>query len=109
MVVGYHSSGIKVHGRLSNVPDNKIGLVLSLIPSNFQTLGGPPSFDTVTRDVYQPSQEFEVLFVLNVLIGVASFASHLHKNFISHGDLYAHNILVNDIGFPLLGNFDTLH
>jgi hypothetical protein len=105
-VVGSHENSIHVYGRLTNHPSSQLGLVLSLIPPEFYTLGGPPSFDTVTRDVYKKEQRFSLSFIMQILIGVASIAAHLHSKHIMHGDLYAHNILVHrDTGFPLLGDF----
>lgn len=44
--------------------------------------------------------------MVEILSGVSSLSSHLHSKHISHGDLYAHNILVHkSSGFPLLGDF----
>jgi serine/threonine protein kinase len=40
-----------------------------------------------------------------VTIGIASAAAHLHAKGIMHGDLYAHNILVDETGHSLLGDF----
>ena len=37
--------------------------------------------------------------------GVASVAAHLHRHGITHGDLYGHNILWNEAGDCLLGDF----
>jgi serine/threonine protein kinase len=89
-----------------NTPNSDLGLVLALISSEYYTLGLPPSFETVTRDTYHPGQVFLPNFVLETLSGVASLASHLHLKHISHGDLYAHNIMVhNSSGFSLLGDF----
>jgi serine/threonine protein kinase len=42
---------------------------------------------------------------LNIALGIASVAEHLHARGIMHGDLYAHNILRNDAGDCLLGDF----
>lgn len=40
-----------------------------------------------------------------ILRSVASAAAHLHARGIAHGDLYAHNILINEAGHALLGDF----
>lgn len=77
-----------------------------MISSDYYTLGGPPSFDSVTRDTYKSDESFTLPFIHSVLSGVASLANHLHSRHISHGDLYAHNILVQqNTGFPLVGDF----
>jgi len=105
---------VKVLGRLANAPEGKQGLVLSLIPPQFQSLAGPPSFQSVTRDVYpapdnssSSSHRFDMRTIGNILLGVSSFAAHYHAHSIAHGDLYGHNILVDFSlhGFPLLSDF----
>jgi serine/threonine protein kinase len=42
---------------------------------------------------------------LRIAKGIASAAEHLHEQGITHGDLYGHNILLNDRGDCLLGDF----
>jgi serine/threonine protein kinase len=42
---------------------------------------------------------------LNIARGIASAAEHLHQQGITHGDLYGHNILLNERGDCLLGDF----
>ena len=104
--MGAHPNSIHVYGRLVNTPNSELGLVLALISPEYYTLGLPPSFESVTRDTYHPGQIFSPRFVLTTLCGVASLASHLHLKHISHGDLYAHNIMVhNSSGFSILGDF----
>lgn len=65
--------------------------------------------DTITRDTFPLKKIFSLSFIFNVLIGIASACIHLHQRkyrSIMHGDLYAHNILVQSDGTPLLtGNF----
>lgn len=104
--VGNHKNSIQVLGKITHHPENKLGLLLCLISSDYYTLGGPPSFESVTRDVYKSEQQYSLQFILNILSGISSFAYHLHANNVSHGDLYAHNTLIHkDTGFPLLGDF----
>jgi serine/threonine protein kinase len=43
--------------------------------------------------------------ILRIAIGISSAAAHLHEQGIMHGDLYAHNILLNSQDHPLLGDF----
>ena len=43
--------------------------------------------------------------VLEVARAIASAAAHLHARGLMHGDLYAHNILINDEGHCYLGDF----
>lgn len=52
----------------------------------------PPT--QVTRDTYPEGASFSAPFIAAAACGVAAAAAHLHSRGISHGDLYAHNILV---------------
>ena len=82
-----------------------IGLVFSFIPPHYKSLGQPPDFDTCTRDTYSPNASFSLPVILRLTKGISSAATHLHTKGIMHGDLYAHNILVNETGDSLLGDF----
>jgi serine/threonine protein kinase len=42
---------------------------------------------------------------LRILRGTAAAVAHLHERGILHGDLYAHNLLVDAAGQTLLGDF----
>jgi len=82
------------------------GLVLDLISPDFKILGNPPSFDTVTRDTYPADKRLGLSRILTIAKGIAAICAHLHSKCISHGDLYAHNILVRETdGMPLLSDF----
>jgi serine/threonine protein kinase len=105
LAAGCHDNLVNVLGKLSNAPQEKLGLVFSFIPSDYKNLGQPPDFDTCTRDTYTASASFSLPVILRVTIGIASAAAHLHAKGIMHGDLYAHNILVNETGDSLLGDF----
>ena len=105
IAVGPHSHLVNVLGKVENHPEKKAVLVLSLIPSDYQNLGGPPNLDTCTRDTYASDTTFSFPSVLQTAIGIAKAAAHLHGQGIMHGDLYAHNILVNNEGESLLGDF----
>ena len=105
LAAGYHDNLVNVLGKLSNEPEEKEGLVFSFIPPNYKNLGQPPDFDTCTRDTYSTDASFSLPVILRLTQGIASAAAHLHAKGIMHGDLYAHNILVNETGDSLLGDF----
>ena len=105
LAAGGHPHLVGALGQIDDCPDNRSGLMLALIPSDYQNLGNPPSLDTCTRDTYAPGTSFSVATILRIAIGISSAAAHLHGQGIMHGDLYAHNILVNGIDHPLLGDF----
>ncbi len=93
MSTGEHPHLISVHARIrGNAP---LGLVLELIPSSYENLGLPPSFETCTRDTFVAETVFDLETIYSVARAILSAAEHLHQRGIMHGDLYAHNILIN--------------
>jgi hypothetical protein len=102
---GAHPNLITVHGKLNAHPEKNKGLIMSLIAPNFRNLAGPPSLESCTRDIYPANTRFSLKTMLHLAHGIASAAQHLHSKGIMHGDLYAHNILYNDEGDCLLGDF----
>ena len=96
---------VEVKGKIVNHPDGKEGLVMSLIPGNFKNLGNPPSFESCSRDVFDVYTNFNIHQIHSILLGISKVARHLHALGISHGDLYAHNILYNEQADHLLGDF----
>ena len=55
--------------------------------------------------MYADGTQFEATIAIQIALGIVSAARHLHARGITHGDLYAHNILVNPDGLSLLGDF----
>jgi serine/threonine protein kinase len=103
---GNHPNLVKVLGKFSNHPENNQGLVLELIPENFVNLGNPPSFETCTRDTFEAELSFSLKAALRIMIGISQAVGHLHEQGIIHGDLYAHNILIDNANFQILfGDF----
>lgn len=102
---GKHSNLINPLAPISGYPERREGLVLELISPNYKNLGGPPNLDTCSRDTYPPDTSLTVPQVKEILAGIASAAEHIHARGISHGDLYAHNILFREDGHALLGDF----
>lgn len=98
-----HPNCLQVLGKVLGGP--RPALLLPLIPDEFKPLGKPPSFTTITRDTFPAGTLFSLASLLNILRGILSIVMHLHARGIMHGDLYAHNILVNGTGNSLLVDF----
>ena len=102
---GQHPNLVKVLGKITGHPICKQGLVLELIPPDYTNLGGSPSFTTCTRDVFAEGTAFSLAAITNIVTGIASVAAQLHAKGILHGDLYAHNTLIDKNANPLFGDF----
>lgn len=105
ITAGLHPNLIRVEGRITGHPEGQQGLVMQLIDPSFRNLAGLPSLVSCSRDVYAEDCRFSADVALRVANGIASAAEHLHRQGITHGDLYGHNILLNDHGDCLLGDF----
>jgi hypothetical protein len=105
ILAGQHPHLISPLGKIHSHPEDKRGLVLELIPPHYTNLGLPPTLDSCTRDAFLASTVFSLEKCKKIITGIASVSSHLHSKGIVHGDLYAHNILINDNGHALLGDF----
>lgn len=93
MSTGAHPHLISVHAKIKG--SAPLGLVLELIPPEYENLGLPPTFDTCTRDTFTEGQRFDLETIYCVGRAMVSAAEHLHARDLMHGDLYAHNILIN--------------
>lgn len=105
LAAGEQANLIRVAGPLAEQPGAPPGLLLELIDPAFRALAGPPSLASCTRDCYAPERRFTFDEALRIVRGVAAAVAHLHGRGILHGDLYAHNLLVNGNGDCLLGDF----
>lgn len=92
---GRHPQLLPVIAPLQSALGQPDGLLMELLDSRFRVLAGPPSLSSCTRDCYAPQQRFSVQQVQALAHGVASALAHLHSQGILHGDLYAHNLLVD--------------
>ncbi len=102
---GAHPNLISVHGKVIGHPSGSTGLIMAMIAPSFRNLAAPPSLDSCTRDIYAADTKFTPNAVLSIAYGIAAATQRLHGKGIMHGDLYAHNILHNDDGDCLLGDF----
>jgi hypothetical protein len=105
LAAGNHAHLIGVIGVLTGHPEGTSGLVMPWVDPGFRNLAGPPSLASCTRDVYVDGQRFSLPVLLDLAKGLASVGAHLHERGISHGDLYAHNILYRPEGGCFLGDF----
>ncbi|KIM97827.1 hypothetical protein OIDMADRAFT_182195 [Oidiodendron maius Zn] len=55
-----------------------------------------------SSESFRPDTVFSVSQCKKILLGIACISGHLHAHKITHGDLYAHNILIGTLGcaFP---------
>jgi len=100
-----HAHLVPVLGKVKGHPAGKQALLLEFIPTGFKNLGGPPSFETCTRDTFKEGTFFSPARLVKIAKGMASVSTHLHSKGIMHGDLYAHNILVDENDHVLFGDF----
>lgn len=105
ITAGTHPGLVQIIGRISEHPAGKKGLVMELIPHSYFNLGNPPSFESCTRDVFKPGMSLAAAQVIKIAGTIASAAAQLHSKGIMHADLYAHNILIDNGGNTLFGDF----
>lgn len=102
---GLHPNLIPLEGRVFDHPQGTEALVMTLIDPAFMNMAQPPSLATCSRDVYPLGLRLSHDAVQRMAKAIASVGAHLHARGISHGDLYAHNLLYQDDGRCLLGDF----
>ncbi len=105
LAAGQHTHLVTLLGKLVGHPEQKCGLLLALLDQAFKNLAAPPSLESCTRDTYAAEATFSLVALLNITRSIAAVANHLHGRGIMHGDLYGHNILVNQATDTLLGDF----
>jgi hypothetical protein len=93
LAAGEHPNLTGALGQLVDHPDGAQGLLMALLPPDWRVLAGPPSLESCSRDVYDPALRLDLDIALRIARDVATGAAHLHAKGLSHGDLYAHNIL----------------
>lgn len=93
LAAGAHPNLIGGLGQVVGHPEAAAGLLMPLLPPHWRILAGPPSLETCSRDVYDPAFRLPHAVALRIAAGVGAAAAHLHERGLSHGDLYAHNVL----------------
>jgi len=106
LAAGQHPTLTTPVARLSQHPTQAQGLLMPLIPPAHINLAGPPSLQSCTRDVYPSDFRLSTELALSIACDVADALAHLHQRGVMHGDLYAHNILIDPVhGQARLGDF----
>ena len=95
LYAGQHSHLLTPLAAVTGLPHGQLAMALPLLPPGLQTLAGPPSLASCTRDVYATNTRFAPAAAERLLHGIRSAVAHLHSRGMVHGDLYAHNILWN--------------
>lgn len=103
LTVGSHENLVKP---LAHIHESDCAaLVMDLIPADYYNLGQPPSLETCTRDTFTKGQTFTALQAERIVEQMRDLVAHLENKSVSHGDLYAHNVLINEAGHILFGDF----
>lgn len=100
---GEHANLIKVVAQVAE--KDQLGLVMELIPETYSNLGLPPSLTTCTRDTFKEGTQYSTAEIAKVAIQMADMLAHLHQNGVSHGDVYAHNTMIDSSASVLFGDF----
>lgn len=103
LTTGDHPSLIKVVAHISQ--KDQLGLVMALIPEEFRNLGLPPNLDTCTRDTFTADSQFSLTGIIKIAYQLSDVMEHMHAKQVSHGDIYAHNIVINKEMKLLFGDF----
>ena len=79
--------------------ENRVGVVMEMLPMSMTDLALPPTIEEVIEDRWQENEIFIFSFVVSTLRSIAEALKYLHnERSTSHGDVYAHNIVVNRQG-----------
>lgn len=105
LAAGEHAHLVGVRGVLAGHPQGTPGLVLPRLASHWAPLAGPPSMASCTRDVYRLGLRLPRAQAQAIAQAATAALSHLHARGLGHGDLYAHNLLVDWQGGALLSDF----
>lgn len=100
---GTHTNLVKTIAQINDA--SSLGIVMELIPPTYHNLGLPPSLITCTRDTFQNDTCYSALQVHHIAVQMASVLTHLHAHHVSHGDIYAHNSLIDEHCNLLFGDF----
>jgi hypothetical protein len=105
LVAGTHLHLVGALGVLAGHPQGAQGLVLPRLAAHWAPLAGPPSMASCSRDVYRAGWRLPAAQAAALARAATEALDHLHAQGLTHGDLYAHNLLVDGQGGALLSDF----
>lgn len=105
LMAGSHLHLVGVLGVLTGHPQMAQGLVLPRLAAQWVPLASPPSMASCSRDVYRAGWQWPADQAQAMGQAAAQALQHLHHCGLQHGDLYAHNLLVDGQGGALLSDF----
>jgi hypothetical protein len=100
---GNHSNLVQSLAQVERV--GELALIMDLIPAHYKNLGLPPSFKSCTRDIFPDGFSLTILQIEKIVHQMQAVFEHLHLNQVCHGDLYAHNTLVDEQANIIFGDF----
>ena len=98
-----HPNLIKVLAYIEH--NEQLGLAMELIAPSYANLGLPPSLETCTRDTFKDDCHYSTATIYAIAKQLVSTVAHLHQHTLSHGDIYAHNIMINENDEIVFGDF----
>lgn len=101
--VGRHPNLIQSLAQVE-APDT-LSLIMDLIPSHYNNLGLPPCLQSCTRDRFPEGFSLSIKQIDKIVKQMQDLFTHLHDKQVCHGDLYAHNTLLDDQANILFGDF----
>lgn len=103
LLLGAHPNLVEVLAQISDTEQS--GIVMNLIPDHYFNLGLPPDLISCTRDRFSDGMTLTLDDIVKIAVNMADALTHLHAHQLSHGDVYAHNILIDDQANVLFGDF----
>lgn len=104
LMAGSHPQLVGVLGALAGHPDGTPGLVLPRLAPQWKPLASPPSMASCSRDVYGADLRLPAARARSIARAATEALNHLHACGLTHGDLYAHNLLVDGDDRALLSD-----
>ncbi|MEH6446384.1 MAG: leucine-rich repeat-containing protein kinase family protein [Oceanospirillaceae bacterium] len=101
--VGNHPNLIQSLAQV-NEPDF-LALIMNLIPNTYKNLGLPPCFESCTRDNFSEGFYLSIEKIQKIVSQMMNVFEHLHEHKVCHGDLYAHNTLIDEDANLIFGDF----
>lgn len=101
--VGNHNNLVQSLAQVERA--GELALIMNLIPAHYKNLGLPPSFKSCTRDTFSDGFTLTISQIEKIVQQMQDVFEHLHSNQVCHGDLYAHNTLLDEQANIIFGDF----